>query len=69
MAAWRAYAEGQLRLLRNDPPAALGFFAQGVAADPLWPMGYTGRAQALVRLGPYREAFADARAAAVWFGP
>lgn len=68
VAAWQAYAEGRLRLLRDDPAAAVPFFNAAMAADPTWPMGYTGRAQARVRLGRYREAFTDARRAASWLG-
>lgn len=69
LTAWREYCEGRLRLLKGDVAGAVGAFGQAVAADPTWPMGYVGRAQARVRLGQTVEAFRDAKTIAALLGP
>lgn len=69
LAAWREYCEGRLRLLKGDAVGADGAFSQAIAADPTWPMGYVGRAQARVRLGQTVAAFRDAKTAAALLGP
>ncbi|MFO0848863.1 MAG: hypothetical protein U0871_09960 [Gemmataceae bacterium] len=67
--AWREYCEGRLRLLAGDSAGAAVAFGRAVAADPTWPMGYVGRAQARVRSGQTVEAFRDARTIATLLGP
>lgn len=69
LVAWREYCEGRVRLLNGDVAGAVAAFGRAVAADPTWPMGYVGRAQARVRLGQTVEAFRDAKATAALLGP
>lgn len=68
VAAWRAYAEGRLLLLKKDAAGAAKAFAEAVAADPTWPMGHIGRADALTQLGQAAEADKDRKAADALIG-
>lgn len=69
LAAWRAYAEGQLRFTKGQTAEAVPFFDEAVKADPTWPPAFAARAAAFNKLGKYEPALADAKAADALVGP